>query len=797
MNIVSWFIIFSIIAQVGLVFVVLARDINKSSHKAFGVFGSLLALWSTTLFFFEQSTAGDATFWITLVYTISVFFVFSGLYFAKNFPSRTVREKHNYLTWLHIVFGVIMLYMLYFTDSFIVSTSTNELGHYVQLGWAYYIYGVWIIIFAIQLIHTIYLKGKVLSGIEKNQLNLMIFALLVLSFWVIVPDIILPLIFDYPYLFSTSAIGTGLFSAITAYSVLKYRLLGVRFILGNLLYYIIIAFFPYSVFFILVRLLEVQFGGIFNIASYIFSVPIALVFTFLFMRLNDHVKKILNKRLIYIKYNPLETINKLVKKTSVELDLDKISEWTINMTKRALDVSHLGIILIDEEKGEIKYSHWDHKEEEIKYSEVQGVLEYWEYKFEVGEKVGEKFKNEVLILEEIEMKRVNVSVEEFRYLKKIIKLMKSRSIEVILPLDKGRDIYGLMTLGEKNNLSAYALEEIEFLDSITANTSIAFGRALLYQEVEKFNQTLKHKIAKATEELRKKNKRLEEARRKERDMMDIMGHELRTPASVVKINADMLKMARKRIEKEDEESCTTFLTQLDKSLPRIKDAIENELRLINILLTSAKMEGNRLELHKDEVDILKLIDMGVHSQETDAEKKDLYLKYEKSENPQNFPTVYADQVRLQEVLYNLINNAVKYTKKGGVTVKPELTEDGKYVKVVIQDTGVGIPEEEISKLGRKFYRVGQYINQDNEDNLTNKKEDRPDIVRPGGTGLGLYVTFELIKAHNGKIDIKSEVGKGSIFTFTIPIYDPDKHEKKEEKQVKDVFTRLGLKNKGK
>ncbi|MCA9385974.1 hypothetical protein KC717_04990, partial [Candidatus Dojkabacteria bacterium] len=94
-----------------------------------------------------------------------------------------------------------------------------------------------------------------------------------------------------------------------------------------------------------------------------------------------------------------------------------------------------------------------------------------------------------------------------------------------------------------------------------------------------------------------------------------------------------------------------------------------------------------------------------------------------------------------------------------------------------EDTGVGIPENEIEKLGKKFYRVEQHVREGSTDS---------DVVRPGGTGLGLYVTFNLIKLHGGTVSVESTFGEGSKFIFTIPKYTGQKIEVGKE-GVKDLI----------
>lgn len=108
--------------------------------------------------------------------------------------------------------------------------------------------------------------------------------------------------------------------------------------------------------------------------------------------------------------------------------------------------------------------------------------------------------------------------------------------------------------------------------------------------------------------------------------------------------------------------------------------------------------------------------------------------------------------------------------------------DESFVKVSVVDTGKGIAKEEIPKLGQKFHRIDNYL----------ESNESLDIVRPGGTGLGLYVTFKLVELMGGKIWVESELGVGSKFIFTLPIYKGQTNGKVDSSS-NDMFERLGLK----
>jgi len=175
-------------------------------------------------------------------------------------------------------------------------------------------------------------------------------------------------------------------------------------------------------------------------------------------------------------------------------------------------------------------------------------------------------------------------------------------------------------------------------------------------------------------------------------MIDIMGHELRTPATVVKLNVELLQ---KYIKENPQE--------FGKYVDRIKQAVETEIGLINTLLTSAKLEGNKVEIRHERVNVKDEIEMSIHGHERDI-KGDISV-YTNVDS--NLPAAYADRIRVAEVLNNLISNAIKYTDKGSITISA--TSGDNNIIVSIKDTGKGISKEDLSKLGNKFYRVDNYL----------------------------------------------------------------------------------------
>ena len=142
-------------------------------------------------------------------------------------------------------------------------------------------------------------------------------------------------------------------------------------------------------------------------------------------------------------------------------------------------------------------------------------------------------------------------------------------------------------------------------------------------------------------------------------------------------------------------------------------------------------------------------------------------------------SIYADRVRIAEVLDNFVSNAIKYTNEGIVKISAEKL-DPDMVKFSVADTGIGIPKKALKRLGEKFYRVGHYTNGDN---------GSVNVVRPGGTGLGLYVAFALVELMGGRVNVTSKMNVGSTFTFTVPLHT-GQEDIVQEKQSHNVFDRM-------
>jgi len=170
-------------------------------------------------------------------------------------------------------------------------------------------------------------------------------------------------------------------------------------------------------------------------------------------------------------------------------------------------------------------------------------------------------------------------------------------------------------------------------------------------------------------------------------------------------------------------------------------------------LRLSQMDSDRLELEIDELSVTQIVDSCLETAQHRAAEKGLRLTVK---IPEKMPTVAGDRRRLAEVLQNLLDNARQYTLPGGEIV---LGAEARELEVVftVADTGLGIPQVDQSRIFERFYRV-----------------DAARSREAGGTGLGLAIAKHLVEAQGGRIWVDSQIGKGSRFHFSVPIYDPDR-----------------------
>lgn len=245
-------------------------------------------------------------------------------------------------------------------------------------------------------------------------------------------------------------------------------------------------------------------------------------------------------------------------------------------------------------------------------------------------------------------------------------------------------------------------------------------------------ERLQHEIALKKDELEKANEKLKELDRMKSDFVSNVIHELRTPLTIIKGNLDNI----------DKGFAGEVQPKQKEIIADVFNVVNRLTRLVNDLLDISKIESGKLELKREDFNIVEVAAEVIKTFEKLADEKKVNIK---KDFPKDSVLINADRDKITQVFVNLLGNALKFTDKGDVNVRIIALQDE--VQVEVQDTGPGMDREHLNKIFDKFVRV-----------VAERKE---------GTGLGLPIVKDIISLHKGRIRVESKVGKGSTFIFNM------------------------------
>jgi len=238
---------------------------------------------------------------------------------------------------------------------------------------------------------------------------------------------------------------------------------------------------------------------------------------------------------------------------------------------------------------------------------------------------------------------------------------------------------------------------------------------------------------------------LRKLERVRRDFVANVSHEFKTPLTAIQGFSETL-LAGAMDDPQNRERFLGIILEHSRRLARLTDD----------LLKLSSMDADRLELEIRRVSVSELIESCLETTQHRAAEKEVGVELAQSAQPGELPDIAGDRRRLAEILQNLLDNATQYTLPGGrITVKAE-TRDADVI-FTVSDTGIGIPKSDQSRIFERFYRV-----------------DAARSREAGGTGLGLAIAKHLVEVHGGRIWVESEIGQGSQFHFSVPIFDPER-----------------------
>ncbi|MDO8471749.1 MAG: GAF domain-containing sensor histidine kinase, partial [bacterium] len=280
-------------------------------------------------------------------------------------------------------------------------------------------------------------------------------------------------------------------------------------------------------------------------------------------------------------------------------------------------------------------------------------------------------------------------------------------VAVVIPIVVNKKLIGIVFLGDKLSNDSFYEQDLNFLTIVGGQTANAIEKARFFEE----------------DQLKS-------------EFVSIASHELLTPTAAIEGYLSMILEEKMGVVDQKAE---TYLWTVFQSSKRLSALVKN-------LLSVSRIESGRIKVEPKIFDLNEVVAQQLDQLQVKATEAKLYLK---AKYPRHQASVFADPERVTQAVVNMISNGLKYTKEGGVTVA--VVEKPRFYEVQVTDTGVGIAEADRQHLFQKFSRI--------ETSAT------AGIM---GTGLGLYITKAVVELMGGSVWVKSTVGKGSTFAFSVP-----------------------------
>lgn len=291
---------------------------------------------------------------------------------------------------------------------------------------------------------------------------------------------------------------------------------------------------------------------------------------------------------------------------------------------------------------------------------------------------------------------------------------------------------------ESDKAGNFNEKDMELLSSLAGQAAHAISNAQLYEQVRNLSLHLEKKVEEATKDLVDANMELQRLNQVKSDFISMVSHELRTPLTSIQGYVSLIH-----------DGDTGLINAEQKEfLGIVKSESQRLTRLINDLLDISRIESGKMTFSMEDFDMLDF--MGSFEKEIRgmAAAKSMNLKIK---SPSSLPRIKADSDKVKQIFNNLVGNAVKFSPIN-TYLEIEIAEMPQGIRVDVRDQGIGIAKKDLGKIFERFQRV-----------------DGSMTRTTGGTGLGLAITKYLIEAHGGSIWVKSRPGKGSTFSFVLPV----------------------------
>jgi signal transduction histidine kinase len=693
----------ALLANLGLATFVLWKQWRSTQARLMATLAVSVFGWGWSLYLFQivpdPLFAKFAFVFASLIPAILLFFSF-------NFPRQMEGPRvsallHRALVVLPTIFAASALTPLLSTSPRLSERGiTGDPGPLLPLFMIYFIvYVGWA--FGNLVWKYWHAKGIALAQIRYFFVGTFAFALLAIP-----TNLVLPTLGNYNY----NTLGPA-FSLIQlgfiAYAIVAHRLFDIRVIIRKTVVYSGLLGFVIGAYSLIIFTLATLFGTETGVsrANFLPNLLAALVVAAGFEPLRRWLVSTTDRYLFVGEYNSSEVIEELSKTLSGVIDLDEALVGMMQTVSRNLRLRSAATFVLRRFKDKIDVKRVKfvgyHRPEILTLETNDPLIAHFE-----GAPV------EPVVTEEFERTLEELPLESRKTatISPVVTKLKDLRAAVALPLVVKDQLIGISLFGEKLSGDYFTEQDLDLLAIVAHETAGAIEKARFYEE----------------DQLKS-------------EFVSIASHELLTP--VAGIQGYLSLVLDEGMGKVDSKA-RGYLVKVRETTGRLTE-------LVNDLLNVSRIEGGRIKITPQEVQIVEVVEAVVDELLPKAKEKNLQLKT--SELKTGLPPVWADPERVRQILVNLVGNAIKYSERGGVTISGKKANQS-FAEILVKDTGIGIPPQDIPHLFEKFYRV-----------------DSEKTAGISGTGLGLYITKNLTEIMGGTIGVESEEGKGSTFWVRLPV----------------------------
>ena len=700
---------------------VVAHQPRQPATRFFFVLTVGIALWALGIAaFLATNVLAAALVHLRVYYIGAALIAVAMISVATHIGARRTTKYVPVIAW--VLFGIVASMIIVRVDWLIARVALND--HTVVIHpIGYFIYmAYFMLLFLVALIILAHQARRRSALLVRSQLRLISYAYGIAGSVGMVFNLLLPAVGRYDLIW-IGPLSTFIFIPLAYLTIVKHRLFGLKDAAVRMIAYamllslltIVYYVATYSISAIVSALSGHDTGGI----SGFWGVLAALFLGFLFQPTKQFFDRLTDKLFYRQGYTIESFINEVGQILLHTMGLRLLTTRLAACLTRLIKARQVIFAVYDDGRFRIFGSHGHTRPPQVDLTEL--AVQYQ--------------------LEQLDDVAVVESLPD-----RLRRTMKLQKIAIIMTLSLQDDIVGFVLIGESQKKN-YVERDLSMLRAVRGELAIAIKNAQSMEEVNELNTELQQRVEAATQELRTSNQQLQRLDEAKNEFISMASHQLRTPLTSIKGYLDMLLQGDLGPVRPTQKAV----------LREAFSSSERMVQLINDFLSISRLQTGTFTMNRQPANLGDIVQSEMALLKIVAKQRNITLSVHIDDD---VPILAIDAEKLRQVIMNMIDNAIFYSKEQ-TTVKVSLCCDTREVVFTVEDQGIGVPKAEQSGVFGKFFRA------------SNARKRRPD-----GTGVGLFLARKVVLEHGGSMIFTSKEDKGSTFGFRLPLDRPAVNKKK-------------------